>query len=100
MFEEIVGASPALKSVLSHFSKVAPTDSTVLISGETGTGKELIILCTGDTFSIDEAWLSTQQPDRRRVPGEVCGQSVLATHDWQARAISDGASDARDRSIE
>jgi formate hydrogenlyase transcriptional activator len=42
MFEEIVGASPALKSVLSHVSKVAPTDSTVLISGETGTGKELI----------------------------------------------------------
>jgi formate hydrogenlyase transcriptional activator len=42
MFEEIVGASPALKSVLSHLSKVAPTDSTVLISGETGTGKELI----------------------------------------------------------
>src|SRR5436190_5593880 len=42
MFEEIVGASPALKSVLSHVSKVAPTESTVLISGETGTGKELI----------------------------------------------------------
>ena len=42
MFEEIVGASPALKAVLSHVSKVAPTDSTVLISGETGTGKELI----------------------------------------------------------
>jgi PAS domain S-box-containing protein len=42
MFEEIVGASAALKSVLSHVSKVAPTDSTVLISGETGTGKELI----------------------------------------------------------
>jgi transcriptional regulator with GAF, ATPase, and Fis domain len=42
MFEEIVGASPALKDVLSHVSKVAPTDSTVLISGETGTGKELI----------------------------------------------------------
>ena len=42
MFEEIVGASPALKTVLSHLSKVAPTDSTVLIAGETGTGKELI----------------------------------------------------------
>jgi transcriptional regulator with GAF, ATPase, and Fis domain len=42
MFEEIVGASAALKSVLSQVSKVAPTDSTVLISGETGTGKELI----------------------------------------------------------
>jgi formate hydrogenlyase transcriptional activator len=42
MFDEIVGASPALKTVLSHVSKVAPTDSTVLICGETGTGKELI----------------------------------------------------------
>ncbi len=42
MFEEIVGTSPALKTVLSHISKVAPSNSTVLISGETGTGKELV----------------------------------------------------------
>jgi transcriptional regulator with GAF, ATPase, and Fis domain len=42
MFEEIVGASPALRAVLSLVSKVAPTDSTVLLTGETGTGKELI----------------------------------------------------------
>jgi formate hydrogenlyase transcriptional activator len=42
MFEEIVGSSPALKSVLSGIVKVAPTDSTVLITGETGTGKELV----------------------------------------------------------
>jgi formate hydrogenlyase transcriptional activator len=42
MFEEIVGTSAALKSVLSRISKVAPTDSTVLITGETGTGKELV----------------------------------------------------------
>jgi len=42
MFEEIVGSSPALEAVLSLVSKVAPTDSTVLITGETGTGKELI----------------------------------------------------------
>jgi PAS domain S-box-containing protein len=42
MFEEIVGASPALKSVLSRISKVAPSDSTVLLTGETGTGKELV----------------------------------------------------------
>jgi formate hydrogenlyase transcriptional activator len=42
MFEEIVGSSPALKNVLSSIVKVAPTDSTVLISGETGTGKELV----------------------------------------------------------
>jgi len=42
MFEEIVGASPALRAVLTGVAKVAPTDSTVLITGETGTGKELI----------------------------------------------------------
>jgi len=42
MFEEIVGASPPIRAVLSQVSKVAPTDSTVLITGETGTGKELI----------------------------------------------------------
>src|SRR5262249_48292930 len=42
MFEEVVGTSLPLRTVLSHVSKVAPTDSTVLISGETGTGKELI----------------------------------------------------------
>ena len=40
--EEIVGASPALKTVMQQVNRVAPTDSTVLILGETGTGKELI----------------------------------------------------------
>jgi formate hydrogenlyase transcriptional activator len=42
MFEEIVGSSKTLRKVLSQVAKVAPTDSTVLILGETGTGKELI----------------------------------------------------------
>jgi transcriptional regulator with GAF, ATPase, and Fis domain len=42
MFEEIVGSSAALQTVLSSVVRVAPTDSTVLITGETGTGKELI----------------------------------------------------------
>jgi transcriptional regulator with GAF, ATPase, and Fis domain len=42
MFEEIVGSSPALLTVLSRVAKVGPADSTVLITGETGTGKELI----------------------------------------------------------
>ena len=41
-FEEIVGESPVLKALLSQLQTVAPTDSTVLITGETGTGKELI----------------------------------------------------------
>ena len=42
MFEEIVGTSRSLMAVLSRIAKVGPTDSTVLITGETGTGKELI----------------------------------------------------------
>src|SRR6185295_10437952 len=42
IFDGIVGVSAALRSLLSEMSKVAPTDSTVLITGETGTGKELI----------------------------------------------------------
>ena len=42
MFEEIVGTSKPLNAVLSRIAKVAPTNSTVLITGETGTGKELI----------------------------------------------------------
>ena len=41
-FEQIIGHSPALESVLAEVKRVAPTDSTVLILGETGTGKELI----------------------------------------------------------
>jgi len=41
-FEEIIGTSPALNRVLTRIAKVAPTDSTVLITGETGTGKELV----------------------------------------------------------
>src|SRR6266478_1069557 len=42
MFEEIVGTSPALQPVLARVSKVARSDSTVLITGDTGTGKELV----------------------------------------------------------
>src|SRR6202044_3289139 len=41
-YEEIVGSSAPLRRVISQIDRVAPTDSTVLILGETGTGKELI----------------------------------------------------------
>ena len=41
-FERLIGNSPALERVLGHVERVAPTDSTVLLQGETGTGKELI----------------------------------------------------------
>src|SRR5882672_2236702 len=42
MYEEIVGKSGALRRMISQITNVAPTDSTVMICGETGTGKELI----------------------------------------------------------
>ena len=41
-FQQIIGNSPALKLTLAEVERVAPTDSTVLVLGETGTGKELI----------------------------------------------------------
>jgi transcriptional regulator with GAF, ATPase, and Fis domain len=41
-FEQIIGRSPALMDVLAHVGRVAPTDASVLVTGETGTGKELI----------------------------------------------------------
>src|SRR5262249_48227913 len=41
-FEQIIGRSPALLDVLEQVGRVAPTDATVLVTGETGTGKELI----------------------------------------------------------
>src|SRR5580765_1851535 len=42
MYDEIIGTSSAIKKVLSLVSKVAPTDATVMVTGETGTGKELV----------------------------------------------------------
>ena len=42
MYDEIIGTSSAIKKVLSLASKVAPTDATVMVTGETGTGKELV----------------------------------------------------------
>jgi formate hydrogenlyase transcriptional activator len=50
-FEQIIGKSPALESVLEQVAQVAPTDSTVLIQGETGTGKELIARAVHDSSS-------------------------------------------------
>jgi PAS domain S-box-containing protein len=59
MFEEIVGNSPALQQVLVRVAKVAPTDSTVLITGETGTGKELIARAIHKTSKrADRAFVS------------------------------------------
>jgi len=48
-FEQIVGSSPALEAVLEQVERVGPTDATVLIHGETGTGKELIAQAVHNT---------------------------------------------------
>ncbi len=53
-FEEIIGESTALKNILKQVETVAPTDSTVLIQGETGTGKELIARAIHDLSSRRE----------------------------------------------
>ena len=53
-FEDIVGSSPVLREVLQQVETVAPTDSTVLIEGETGTGKELIARAIHDRSSRRE----------------------------------------------
>jgi formate hydrogenlyase transcriptional activator len=50
-FEQIIGKSPVLEAVLEQVERVAPTDSTVLIQGETGTGKELIARAVHDISS-------------------------------------------------
>ena len=50
-FERIVGSSPALETVLEQVARVGPTDSTVLVEGETGTGKELIAQAVHNTSS-------------------------------------------------
>jgi formate hydrogenlyase transcriptional activator len=50
-FEQIIGSSPALEMALEQVAQVAPTDSTVLIQGETGTGKELIARAVHDLSS-------------------------------------------------
>jgi formate hydrogenlyase transcriptional activator len=50
-FEQIIGRSPALEKALDQVRRVAPTDSTVLIQGETGTGKELIARAIHDGSS-------------------------------------------------
>jgi len=67
MFEEIVGTSPALTALLSRVSKVAGSDSTVLITGETGTGKELVARAIHRRFlgPPEPLWSSTARHSPR-----------------------------------
>ena len=72
MFEEIVGSSPALQRVLAQVAKVATTDSTVLILGDTGTGKELIARAIHQAGVRHLAW---EAPARPGVSARWCGSS-------------------------
>jgi formate hydrogenlyase transcriptional activator len=73
-FEEIIGNSPRLKAVLESVRIVAPADSTVLIQGETGTGKEVIARAIhnlssrkGQAFCKGELRSHPSGPSRKRV---------------------------------
>jgi transcriptional regulator with GAF, ATPase, and Fis domain len=76
MFEEIVGTSPALQAALSRAIKVAAADSTVLITGETGTGKELVaraIHCRSDRASRPFVGVNCAAIPRDLVASELFG---------------------------
>jgi transcriptional regulator with PAS, ATPase and Fis domain len=91
MFEEIIGTSEAIRGVIERLSKVAPTDSTVLITGETGTGKELVARAVhkkspragGPFISVNCAAIPTTLP-----PG--FGHEVFTGHSSAAREIRNG----------
>lgn len=72
-FEEIIGESQSIKAVLRHIEQVAPTDSTVLIHGDTGTGKELIAraihnpkFAEGPSAGSNQLWSNPGESGRER----------------------------------
>ena len=71
-FEEIIGQSPALTAVLENVRRVAATDSTVLITGETGTGKELIARAIHS--SSRRKAQAPHQDQLCRTSGRTCGE--------------------------
>lgn len=91
MFEEIVGSSKPLKAVLSRIAKVAPTDSTLFVTGETGTGKELIARAVHmrQRRAHDPAE-SSPSFDRRRTPG-----TAPATRTGASRSRTTGGEPGR-----
>ena len=106
-FDEIVGRSPALLAVLDKVRRVAPTDATVLITGETGTGKELIARAVhaaskrkGPAAHQDQLRRPAGRPGRerlgrlrRRQPGGGAGGHILTVLQ-RTRWVIDGAGGA------
>ena len=79
----LVGRSPRLRAVVESIARVGPTDATVLILGETGTGKELVARAVHHQF---ECW-ALRRPFRarqlRRTGGGCAGESALRTYAWR-----------------
>ena len=67
-FDSIIGSSPALKLVLADVARVAPTDSAVLVLGETGTGKELIARAIHNLRDLVGRWPVGRYPPSTRSP--------------------------------
>ncbi len=97
-FDEIVGSSPQIRAVLRHVEQVAPTDATVLILGETGTGKELIARAVHTRSTRSERPLVTvncaAMPEsliESELFGHVAGAFTGALRDREGRfAMADG----------
>ena len=70
-FDSIIGSSPALKLVLADVARVAPTDSAVLVLGETGTGKELIARAIHNLRDLVGRWPVGRYPPSTRSPSST-----------------------------
>src|ERR1035437_10316383 len=108
-FEEIVGQSRALKATLKQLETVAPTDSTVLIYGETGTGKELLARAIHDLSARKPPSSSSTAPPSppacwkanfsatRRARSPAPSRSASAASNWRTAAPSSWTRSARSR---
>jgi transcriptional regulator with GAF, ATPase, and Fis domain len=90
-FEEIVGSSEPLRKALLQVSKVAPTDSTVLILGETGTGKESIVCAIHKRSNrSNRAFVGV---NRAAIPSALIASQLFGPEKGPLRSLCSGAWD-------